>query len=151
MSLLIAATEVQSVADGRWLDIVEGGRFSVPAYRGINTVVPGLPGQVARPHVADHLRIRLHGTVWGDGATPALRRASFATRMSALLTALGDVGDEVTLTANPPNEALATGQTATITAQFERVVLGPPQGWEHQEIDIDFLCIEAPDVGWLVA
>jgi hypothetical protein len=150
MSLMIEGVEFQSLTVGRWFDVVEGGRFDVPVYRGINTVVPGRAGQTRRNHVADHLPIRLHGRIWGDGATAALRRASFASRMAAALTALGTVGTNRTIVAHPPNEALAVGQTATIEAQFERIVSGPPRGWEEQQLEIEFSCIATPPV-WVIA
>lgn len=151
MSLLIEGVEVQDLAVGRWFDIVEGGRFDIAVYRGRNTIVPGRAGQTRRVHVADHLPIRMHGRVWGDGATAVLRRASFATRMGQLLTALGAVGTNRTLVAHPPNEALAAGQTATIEAQFERTVPGGPRGWEEVELDLEFICITGLANGWVIA
>lgn len=150
MSLTVEGVEFQSLTDGRWFDVVEGGRFDVPMSRGRNTVVPSRPGQTRRNHVADHLPIVLRGRVWGDGATAALRRASFATRMAALRTACGSVGSNRTIVAGPPNEALAVGQTATIEGQFERTVPGPVRGWEEQSLDVEFACIANPPV-WVVA
>ena len=147
---LIDAVECQSIDDGRWLDVVQGDRFSIPNARGENLELPTIPGEIAQPFVRANLPIKVHGPIWGDGATAALARASFATRLGAVLTALGNVGDLSTLTMHPPNFALAVGTTSTITAQLVRWTAPEPQGWEQIEVDIDLLCISNPPV-WVTA
>jgi hypothetical protein len=147
---LVEALECQSLADGRWLDVVAGDRFAFATPRGENVTMPTKPGQTAMPFVDDFLPIKVTGPVWGDGATPALARASFATRMGALRTALGGIGTVVTLTAHPPNMGLATATTATIEAQVQRLVLPTPQGWQQVVVEIDLLCLSDPPA-WVVA
>ena len=137
-----------------WLDVMSGGRFSLPVMRGENIVYPGKAGQTAGVtadwFVPDYLPLKLHGDVQGVGDTPADRRASFATTMGALTSLLEYEGKVVRLVAHPPNEALAIGQTATIDLQFLRLVRGNPRGWQEDTIDIDLQCISDP-MGWTVA
>ena len=150
--LLVEAVECQSIADGRWLDVVEGDRFAFAEARGENVVYPSKAGQTPMPHVDDHLVVRLAGPVWGDGATPALRRASFATRYGALRTALGGIGTVVTITAHPPNMALSSGQTASLDAQVRRVTLpgDSPMGWESAVVEVVLHCLSDPPA-WSVS
>lgn len=152
--LLIEAVECQSHADGRWLDVMRGDRFAMARSKGENIILPGKPGQTEGVFVADGLDIKIAGHVWGDGATPALARAAFATSIlairSAIVQADGGAGKIVTITAHPPNMALATGQTATIDAQVLRWTLPDPQGWQQTYVEIDLLCISDPPI-WTVA
>lgn len=65
------------------LEIIRG-LDELPSMRGADTVIPHLEGRVDRLWVADTLDVELEGFVQGDGATEALRRASFRTLMEEL-------------------------------------------------------------------
>ena len=139
--------ELQDVSLGRWLDVVAGGRMVLPPARGTNVTLPRVHGEWVPPdgYRDDPLPVRLHGTLWGIGATAALRRASWASMMTTLVhDILGNVGNVVRLTAYPPNEGLAPGETATIDVQVLRTVDVTPRGWEEQEIDIGLQCVSDP-------
>lgn len=147
--------ELQNLATHIWLDVVAGGRFSVPRTRGENIVYPSAIGQYAGDDdpdwfVPDHLPVKVEGEIEGVGATATARRASFATTMGSLYSLLSHEGKVVRLVAHPPNEGLAAGQTATIDVQLERLVRGNPRGWEADFVEIEFICVSNP-MGWTVA
>lgn len=147
--------ECQAIATYIWLDVVKGGRFSIPQTRGENIVYPSKVGQYAGAgvsdwFVADNLPVKVQGEIEGVGATAALRRASFATTMGALNSLLAYEGKVVRLVAHPPNEGLASGETATIDVQLMRLVRGNPRGWEADFVEIEFQCVSDP-MGWTVA
>ena len=143
--------ELQSLTAGVWLDVFEGDVFGLADARGSNVVIPGKPGEVVFAHVEDSLAVKLGGPVWGVGATAALRRAAYRTRLMAIRTILGNVGKVVRLVAHPPNMALTGAETATIDAQVMRLVLPPPQGWEvESRIEIHLRCVSDPP-DWTIA
>lgn len=144
MSIEIEGVEFQDLEEGVWFDIIEGGRFDVPDFRGKNTIVPSRSGQTRRNFVAGGLPIVLRGAIWGDGDTPEERRSSFASRMLARLAALGELGQDRTIVAYSPNEALEPDETATIEGQFQRTVPAFPLSEEWRRLDIQFLAIGHP-------
>jgi hypothetical protein len=75
-SLAFGATDLQRADLTVHFEITKG-LDETPATRGEDTVVPHLPGQISRSYEEDVLDIELYGFVQGDGATEALRRASF--------------------------------------------------------------------------
>lgn len=151
--LKIATLNVQDVDAGYWIDIVEGGPAdAVVTVRGARVLIPGAPGLYtpADNFEGDSLLIRMHGSVWGDGASAATRRVSFRSRMQALLAACAlSTRADVTLTAiGPYVEGLGAGDSATISAGFQRVQGPPALGWESREFDLEFLATSTLD--WAV-
>lgn len=143
--------ELQDLATGIWLDVVEGHIHSFATGRGRNVVIPAKPGQTAMPFVEEALPLQVAGAVWGVGATAALRRADFRATMASLRAILGQVGKVVRLVAHPPVEGLVSAETATIDVQFLRMVEPEPQGWEqYDHLEIHFICVDDPPA-WAIA
>ena len=148
--LYVGALSVQDRAAGFWLDIEEGGPTEgIPVVRGTRVLVPGRRGLYTPstgPFHDDHLLIRLHGTVWGVGATAYDRRLSYRANMVALKAAC-DVTNrqDVTLTVHGPYDGLATGDTATAAAGFLRIQGPRSIGMELREIDIHFEATDPPE------
>ena len=135
IGLTVGGTDVQ-VIDGIFLQIVRGLNES-PEVRGIDTIVPGLAGRIARNRKADRLVIELRGHVMGAGtaAVAAETAGGFATTLAAdtvpgattvvvadatgiddaELARVGDTGEtEIRAVAD------VTGTTVTLTAPLVR-------------------------------
>jgi hypothetical protein len=139
MSELIGAIDVQDMDEGYWFDIVEGGPVEgVAAVRGTRVLIPGRVGlyTTADPFEDEHLLVRYHGIVWGDGATPEARRASYATRFQALKTACDVAARE---------DVMLTSDGDTISAGFLRFVGPTAVGGEIREFDIEFDATDPPE------
>jgi hypothetical protein len=139
MSELIGALNVQDMSAGYWLEIVEGGPADgVPDVRGERVLIPGRDGLYtpANNFEPEHLLIRYHGIVFGDGADHAAVQASYATRFAALLTACdAATRADVTLTSG----------SSTASAGFLRIVGPTAVGGEVREIDIEFDATDPPE------
>lgn len=142
--------QIEDASNDRWFDVVDGDLHSIPTARGSNASVAAKVGQDALPFLDDSMLIRVHGHISGVGATPTLRRASYRTQRTNLRTQLVGAGTLVTLTATPPTLGLASGESATITAQFQRIV-APRPALEDEKIEmtIELLCVSDP-VAWSV-
>jgi hypothetical protein len=139
MSDLIGALDVADLDNGYWFDIAEGGPIDgIPAVRGRRVLIPGRRGlyTTADPFEDDHLLVRYHGIVWGDGATPADRRTSYATRFAALKAAC-DVAAREDVTLSSGGYIIAAG--------FLRFVGPTAVGDELREIDIEFDATDPPE------
>lgn len=154
MSVLVGALDVCDADAGFWMDnfLAGGPTLGVPEVSGKRVLIPGAVGLYTPTSNFEvrHMLIRLKGTVWGVGATPALRRASFRTNVVALKTACAVVTRaDVTLTAAGKIEGLTAAQTATITAGFLRFEAPPSVGFELWETVIEFDATVSP-VAWNV-
>ena len=155
MGLSIGALDVTDHAAGFYFDrfLAGGPTMGVPEVSGTRVLIPGAVGLYTPADAFEvrHMPIQIKGTVWGVGATPALRRASFRTNVLALKTACAmTTRADVTLTATGPIEGLAPGDTATIAAGFVRFEGPESVGWELWETVIEFDATAAP-VAWAVA
>lgn len=151
--LKIGALNVQDETAGYWFDVAEGGPSdAVVRVRGKRVLIPGSPGLYtpADAFEGDELPIRLHGTVWGDGASRTAIRVSYRTRMQALLAACAvATRADVVLTAIGPHvEGLDTGEQATISAGYVRHTGPPSLGWELREFDLEF--VATATLSWTV-
>lgn len=139
MTLLIGALDVQDVDDGYYAEITEGAPADyITELRGARVMIPGRDGYytTADAFEPDHLLIRFHMWVGGEGADGATRIASYATRFAALKTACD--------TANRQDVTLTSGGY-TIEAGFLRIV-GPPAMLEQaREFDIEFEATDPPE------
>jgi hypothetical protein len=137
MTLLIGALDLIDVDDGYMGEIAEGGPVDgIPEVRGQRVLIPGRRGLYTPPTAPfedEHLLIRLHVWVGGEGATHALRAASFATRFAALKTACDVAGRE---------DVVITSNGYTISAGFLRFV-GPVE--EAREFEIEFDATDPPE------
>lgn len=151
--LKIASLNVQDRSAGYWIDIVEGGPAdAVRTFRGERVLIPGAPGfyTPAGAFEAESLPIKMHGAVWGVGLTALSRRVDYRANMDALLAAAAEsTRADVVLTAlGPYVEGLDTGESATISAGFTRLVGPPALGWELREFDLEFLATST--LSWTV-
>lgn len=134
----------------RWFDVIRGGIHDLAEARVVNTTIPGAVGLAPDgAPVDDSLLIRVKGEIAGVGVTAAARRASFRSQMNSLRAQTPNAGALIVIKAYPPNEGLATGETATVTAQLQRFIWGPVMGWERQEMTFEALCVSAP-VAWTI-
>lgn len=148
--LLIGGLEIQTRTGGYWFDVVDGDPFDLAEWVGEDDEVMGATGRAAGAWLADTRPVRLHGTVWGDGATAALIRASFKSRMDALKAKMSPA-TPVSIVAHPPNFALATGTTATLSScRPERIVPVRSGGWEWREMNLELRSIASPP-DWVIA
>lgn len=105
IGLTYDGTDIQQADYGIFLEIVRGLN-EPPQVRGIDTVVPGLPGRVPRNRVVDVLTLELRGFVTGDG------RAAFRANAATVRALFYPTNDPAVLVAT-----LEDGSTATITAR----------------------------------
>ena len=139
MTLLIGALNIQSVSNGYFGEIIEGGPSDAIAdVRGQRVLIPGRAGLYTPSDnfEDDHLTIRIHMWVGGDGADHEARAASYATRFAALKTAC-DVANR--------QDVVLTSGSYTISAGFVRLV-GPPAVVEQaREFEIEFEATDPPE------
>jgi hypothetical protein len=149
--LLLDSLELQDVAAGIWFDIVEGGLDDLPNFDGTDDDVLRASGQRPGLWIATVRPLRLFGHVWGVGADPAACRAAYRAKVDALMAKM-QTPTLVTLVAHPPNEGLATGQTATLSnLRPLGSTPGPIRGWEGaRAFDLQFRSIKSPPT-WAVA
>ena len=138
MSELIGSLNVQDMSAGYWFEIVEGGPVDgVAEVRGERVLIPGRAGLYtpANAFEDEHLLVRYHGIVFGDGSDHAAVVASYATRYAALKTACAlTTRADVTLTSG----------SSTIAAGFLRFVGPTAIGGEVREMDIEFDATDPP-------
>lgn len=147
---LIGGLEVQDLAAGYWFDLIEGGLDDIAEHRGADDIVPEAAGLDPGQWIADRRSVKYHGIVFGSGVTSAARRASYRARFDALRTRMNPAV-LVTLVQHPPNDGLATGQTATLLdVRPLRIVGAVAAGAELREVTLELLCIASPPQ-WTVA
>lgn len=110
------STDIQAVP-GIFLEIAQG-LDELPEVRGVDTVVPSLPGRVAGSRVLDRLSILLEGVV--TGATESDYRASMLA-----LRALFDP----TLALRDLVATLEDGSTATVSARSVSIAAARTSRW----------------------
>jgi hypothetical protein len=149
--LVLDGLELQDVAAGIWFDIVEGGLDDLPMYRGEDDIVPSASGRDPGAWIADVRKLGLFGHVWGVGANAAARRAAYRAKVDALMAKM-DPTSLVALVAHPPNEGLATGQTATLSSlRAVGSTPGPIRGWDGaRAFELKLECIDSPPA-WAIA
>lgn len=151
MARLVADStlELQDPTNGYYFEIREGGLDAHPSVRGVDSTVPGKPGQVVRNRVAHQRMVVLHGLVMGDPGMGTTAPESFRTRMDALKAIFDPTEDPFPLTIHAPLHGLTTGSTASLNVRFVRFVSSDFS--EHFRLmDIECLCIDDPP-DWVVA
>ena len=142
--LTLDGLELQDQSAGIWLDIVDGGLDSIPSYRGEDDVIPQASGRDPGLWTADVRTVKLYGTVWGNGATAAIRRAAYRAKVDQLVAKM-DVATLVDLVAHGPNEGIAIGQSSTLAdCRPDTWLPGPPHGWEWREFTLTLVSIASP-------
>jgi len=115
IGLTYGGTDVQQNPIGIFLEIIHGLN-EVPSVRGVDTVVPGLAGRIARNRVTDVLTLELQGMVAGNGSDEATQREDFRDLVTTL-RALFDPTVTATLVATPED-----GGTWTIAARTLNII-----------------------------
>lgn len=145
--LTYRAVELRTLAlgTGGLLFTITKGWSDTAEVRGEPDVAPTKEGQYEASgwYKRDHLDIRLHGYVIGQGATEVLAQQS----LDALTTSLRAIfrSDLLagTLQVTAPFMGLASG-TATIAARYLNALWAPRQAGFWQEVDVDLRCIADP-------
>lgn len=148
--ILLDGLELQDEAGGYWFDFIEGGPDDPPAFVGEDDVIPGASGMDPGGWTIGTRSLRIHGVVWGDGATLQLLRQSYRSRMDALVAKMQttDLHDVV---AHPPNFGLTIGTTATLSDVRPMRIVGPPALQEvKREITLELVSIASPP-SWVIA
>ena len=115
IGLTFGGTDIQQDPFGIFLEIVHGLN-EVPSVRGVDTIVPGLAGRIARNRVTDVLLIELQGLVAGLGTDEAAQREDFRD-LVATFRALFDPTVIAALVAT-----LEDGGTSTIAARTLNII-----------------------------
>lgn len=136
IGLTYGAVDIQQSDLGIFLEITAGLDDS-PDVRGIDVVVPGADGQVARPRRFDHRRILLAGHVMGNGDDETTRRTAYRSlrqTLSALFDATADPADLVA--------TLEDDSTATIPCRTLSLVAIEVIPSEFANVSIELLAVE---------
>ena len=149
--LVLDGLELQDRAAGIWFDVVEGGLDDLATWVGEDDEVVGATGREPGEWIADVRPLKLFGHVWGVGATGALRRAAYRAKVDALMAKM-QPDNLIALVAHPPNEGIATGQTATLSdIRPVGSKPGPIRGWDGaRAFELILESIDSPPE-WVVA
>ena len=148
MSRIVAGgLELQVLNGGYWFEITQGGLDASPIVRGENVTIPGKEGQTYMAKVADSLPVVLHGTVYGTS------KADYLDKMDALRAVFDPAGGTFNIVVHPDASGVGggvgTGETATITVEFVRLVGPPAVGDRVRTFDLECVCISDPPA-WTV-
>jgi hypothetical protein len=149
MTLLVDALELWAPTAGYAFEIAEGGPDDLPVYRGANVTIPQKPGQTVMPKVADSMVVILHGQVHGEAGGGLSASESYLDRITALNNILDPDAGTFTITVAGEQEGLSTGETATITVEFQRWTKSL-QGSHFRYGEIECVCVSDPPV-WVVS
>ena len=116
VGLTYAASDIQNL-EGLFLEITQGLGDS-PTVRGVDVVVPGLAGQVARPRKFHERRIVLTGFVHGTDL------ADYRTKVRAMLALFDATAAPADLVATLEDGDIATIAARTLSVAFVEVVPG---------------------------
>lgn len=119
IGLTFDTIDIQQDPFGIFLEMVSGYAEG-PSVRGVDSIVPGREGRIARGRMADTWRISLKGWVAGIGADEAAQRESFA----ALRETLRDMFDP----RDDPRVLEATLEDGTVVSIVARAL--PTPIWE---------------------
>lgn len=135
IGLTFDGIDIQNL-DGIYLELT-GGLNDSPAVRGVDVIVPGAAGQVARPRRFHERRILLTGSVRGSGSTEDDRRAAYRTDMKTLLALFDTAANPADLVAE-----LEDSTTGTIAARTLSVLSTETVPSEEAAISIELLAVE---------
>lgn len=148
--LVLDGLELQDEANGYWFDIISGGIDDIAEYVGEDDEVMGATGLDPGEWIRGTRPLRIHGLVFGDGATLELTQISYRSRMDALL-ALMQTADLHPLIVHPPNFGLTGGTTATLSNLRPLRITGEPALLEvKREVTLELVSINSPPE-WVVA
>lgn len=145
IALTVNGTDVQQDPMGIFLELVRGLN-EPPRVRGVDTIVPGLAGRIARNRVSDGFTLELRGFVAGNGDDEAEQRADFRVLVNAFRALFDPTADPVEVVAT-----LEDGSTATCTARalptavWDQVMPALARASvEMESLDADWVIVEAP-------
>lgn len=148
--LLLDGLELQDLDAGYWFDVIAGGPDDLAEWVGEDDEVMGASGRAAGEWSADTRPLRLHGVVFGEGATLQLTRQSYRSRMAALVAKMSPASVKAVV-AHPPNLGLTAGQTATLAdCRPERIIGEPALQEVKREVTLELRSIESPP-DWVIA
>lgn len=148
MSRIVAdgTLELQDLTNGFWFEIVEGGLDAIAVVRGENVTIPAKDGQTVMTKVFDRMPVTLHGTVWGTSGT------SYLTKMDTIRAIFDPTAGELDIVVHPDATGVGgrvgTGEIATITVEFVRLVGPPAVGDQVRTFDLECVCYSDPP-GWV--
>lgn len=127
-------------SDGRLLFQPTRGLNDVPEVRGIDTIVPGLPGRVPRDRVLDRLVVEAEGMVIGAGSTESAQRTDFRALVD-------DIRALMDPTQSPYDIVITVedGSSRTITARPVNVVWGPADLPSYRTASLQWEGVDATD------
>jgi hypothetical protein len=111
IGLTYNGTDIQQSTIGIFLEIIRGLNEG-PSVRGTDTVVPSLPGRIARNRVRDVIALELEGVVMGSGSVYADQIEDFRGLVNTLHALFDPTAMPADLVAS-----LENGSTATIAAR----------------------------------
>jgi len=118
------------------------GLDEAPEVRGVDTIIPGSAGRIARARVWDRRVIELGGLIMGTGTTDAEQLEDTRAALEELRVLFDPTRQPATLIIT-----LEDGGTATITARPVNMVVGPDEVPQRREVSIE---LEAVDEDWVV-
>lgn len=130
IGLTYSGADIQ-VITGIFLEITKG-LAEGPQVRGVDIVVPGRDGRLARPRRADTTRIELHGWVRGVGTTEATDRHAFADNRASFNALFNPAANPANLVAY-----LENGDVATISARTLPTILFENRVPSYAEVNVE--------------
>jgi hypothetical protein len=119
--LTLDGTSIQQDPMGIYLEITRGLN-EIPVFRGSDTTVPHLTGQIAHAHVAHVRRLELTGYVLGVGADLATQQSDYRQLMRGLSSLLATAAASPVVLAG----TLEDGSTASINVRVSDYQLNEP-------------------------
>lgn len=111
IGLTVDGTDVQQDPIGIFLELVRGLN-EPPRVRGLDTVVPGAPGRLARNRVSDGFVLELRGYVSGTGSDEEAQRGAYRDLVNTFRVLFDPTRDPVDVVAT-----LEDGSTASCSAR----------------------------------
>lgn len=131
IGLTFAGTDIQKSDFGIFLEIVSGLHDGL-SVRGVDTIIPGLEGRVARNRVADRRIIQLAGYVSGTGTGLTTQRSTFRDNAQAVEALFSLTAAPAVLSATLEDSTVMEINARTIEIHFGQV-----WGSVVQRVEID--------------
>jgi hypothetical protein len=141
IGLTVDATDVQQFPFGIFLELVRGLN-EPPRVRGVDTVVPGLAGRIARNRTGDGFILELHGYVAGLGTSGYAQGASWRDQVNTFRVLFDPTQDPVGVVAT-----LEDGSTATCSARTLPTVVWVQRAPTCAEVSVE---MESLDTDWVI-
>lgn len=140
IGLTVDGTDVQQATIGIFLELVRGLN-EPPRVRGVDTVVPGLAGRIARNRVSDGFILELRGYVAGTGSDEAAQRGDFRELVNTFRALFDPTRDPVDVVATLEDGSTATCSARALpTAVWDQVVPSMARvSLEMESLDADWV------------